>query len=160
MPSFAATVWGLAPAAAAAMLAAARILSIPGKLSAGRRADRTGALATAGQIGLLLAALGLCWTLVPVTAAGVLAAVGFAAGVSGLGPLANVLALEAFGGRGVMLGLFRSAQIGLGAVTSALLGGASERFGLRTTLGLAAVLPGLLGLAAWKVRRRIVAEIS
>lgn len=153
LATFAVGVWGVAPSSAAALLAVARILSIPGKVSAGHRADRMGGLATAGQIGLVLALLGAWWTLVPGLALAVWAAVAFAAGVSALGPVANVLALEAFADRGIMLGVFRSAQIGLGAITSAALGAASERFGLRPSLAVAAALPALLwALSRWMRR--------
>ncbi len=151
LPAFAVGVWGLSPSAAAAMLAVARVLSIPGKVQAGNRADRVGALATAGAIGVMLAVFGVWWTLSPAWWLGVWAAVAFASGVSALGPVANVLALEAFGGRGFLLGVFRSAQIGIGAVASALLGAASERFGLRPALAVATVIPLVLGLVS---RRR------
>lgn len=157
LATFAVRVWGVAPSSAAALLAVARILSIPGKVSAGHRADRLGGLATAGQIGLVLALLGAWWTLVPGLGLAVWAAVAFAAGVSALGPVANVLALEAFADSGIMLGVFRSAQIGLGAVTSAALGAASERFGLRPSLAVAGALPALLwALSRW-MRRTVAA---
>jgi len=153
LTTFAVRVWGLAPSSAAGLLAVARILSIPGKVSAGHRADRLGGLATAGQIGLALAVLGAWWTLVPWLGLAVWAAVAFSAGVSALGPVANVLALEAFADRGIMLGVFRSAQIGLGAVTSAALGAASQRFGLRPSLAVAGALPAALwALSRW-IRR-------
>lgn len=148
LPSFAVHVWGLSGSSAAAMLALARILSIPGKVQAGRRADRAGGLATAGFIGLLLAGLGLWWTLSPGWWLGLWAAIGFASGVSALGPVANLLALDAFGGRGFLLGVFRSAQIGIGALTSFALGVASEAFGLRPTLAVAAMVPVVLAVVA------------
>jgi predicted MFS family arabinose efflux permease len=151
LPAFAVGVWGLSPSSAAVMLAVARVLSIPGKVQAGNRADRRGALVTAGTIGLLLAGLGAWWTLSPTWWIGVWAAIAFASGVSALGPVANVLALEAFGGRGFLLGVFRSAQIGIGALTSAILGAASEHFGMRPTLAVAAIVPVVLAILA---RRR------
>jgi MFS family permease len=153
LPAFAVGVWSLSPRAAAAMLVVARVLSIPGKVQAGSRADHHGALPTAGRIGLLLAVFGLWWSLSPVWWIGIWAAIGFASGVSALGPVANLLALEAFGGRGFLLGVFRSAQIGIGALTSALLGVASSHFGLRPTLAVAAIVPVVLTLLA---RRRAV----
>ncbi|HZD81083.1 MAG TPA: MFS transporter [Actinomycetota bacterium] len=156
LPSFAVQIWGLSPAAAAVLLAVARVGSIPGKVSAGHRADRRGGLATAGQIGVVLAALGIWWTLVPWAPAALWAAVGFAAVVSALGPVANVLALDAFSDREILLGVFRSAQIGLGAVAGALLGAFSPHVGLRPTLAVAAVAPLSLGLLARGARRRPV----
>jgi len=148
LATFAVGAWGVARPSAAGLLAAARVLSIPGKVTAGRHADRKGGVVTAGWIGLGLALLGACWTLAPSVALGVVPAVVFAAGVSALGPVGNILALEAFADRGIMLGVFRSAQIALGAVASALLGAASERFGLRPSLAVAAVLPAALWLLA------------
>ena len=64
----------------------------------------------------------------------------FAAFVSGLAPVANVLALESFEDRGELLGAFRSAQIGFGAAASALLGAGAATVGLRPSLIVAAVL--------------------
>jgi MFS family permease len=154
LPTFAVSVWGLSPSAAAILLAVARVLSIPGKVSAGHRADRLGAVVTAAQIGLLLGALGAWWTLIPVPFVAMWAAIGFASGVSALGPVGNVLALEAFSERGILLGIFRSIQIAIGAVVGAVLGAASHRFGLRPSLAVAAILPATLGLLAWWVRRR------
>ncbi|HEX9122135.1 MAG TPA: hypothetical protein VF984_02060, partial [Actinomycetota bacterium] len=160
LPTFAVSVWGLSPSSAAVLLAVARVMSIPGKVSAGHRADRLGALLTAGQIGLVLAALGAWWTLMPGPLIAMWAAIGFAAGVSALGPVANVLALEAFSERGILLGVFRSAQIALGAVVSALLGVAWHRFGIRPSLAVAAVVPATLGGLAWWVRRRTASVAS
>ncbi len=146
LATFAVGAWGVARPSAAGLLAAARVLSIPGKVTAGHHADRRGGVVTAGQIGLGLALLGAWWTLAPSVALGLVPAVVFAAGVSALGPVGNILALEAFADRGIMLGVFRSAQIALGAMTSALLGAASERFGLRPSLAVASVLPAALWL--------------
>ncbi|MFB3737348.1 MAG: sugar MFS transporter [Candidatus Velamenicoccus archaeovorus] len=160
LPTFAVSAWGLSPSAAAILLAAARVLSIPGKVSAGHRADRLGALVTAGQIGIALAALGAWWTLMPGPVVAAWAAIGFAAGVSALGPVANVLALEAFSERGILLGVFRSAQIALGAAASALLGALSHRFGIRPSLAVAALVPAVLAGLAWWVRRRATAAPS
>jgi len=154
LPTFAVATWGMTPAAAALMLAAARILSVPSKLLAGHRSDRVGARVTAGDIGLVLALAGAGWTLAPGVALGVAPAVTFAAGVSALGPVGNVLALEAFGQRGTLLGLFRSMQIALGAAMSAAIGVCAARFGLRPTLAVAAVLPVGLALLARRARRR------
>jgi MFS family permease len=136
------------------MLAVARVVSVPSKLLAGHRSDRAGALPTAAMIGVALALLGAGWTLAPVAWIGLAPAVVFAAGVSGLGPVTNVLGLEAFGHRGTMLGLFRSLQIAIGAATSAAIGVCTSWFGLRPTLLVAAVLPVALAPLGRRARRR------
>jgi predicted MFS family arabinose efflux permease len=143
LPSFAVTAWDLSPATAALLLAAARLLSIPAKLVSGNAADQAGSYRIARRLGLLLAMLGACWTLLPAPVAP-LAAVAFAAFVSGLGPVANVLAFERYGGSGMLLGAFRSAQIGLAAAAGAGIGAASAAFGLRPVLAVSALLPLLL----------------
>ena len=61
----------------------------------------------------------------------------FAGMVSSLGPVANVLAVERFGGDGMALGAYRSVQIALGAAASAVIGLAGDVFGLRPTLAVA-----------------------
>jgi predicted MFS family arabinose efflux permease len=66
--------------------------------------------------------------------------VAFVAFISGLAPVANVLALESFEEHAELLGAFRSAQIGLGAAASALLGAGVSAFGLRPSLIVAAVV--------------------
>ena len=152
LPSFAVTAWGLSPATAALLLAAARLLSIPAKLVSGNAADQAGSYRIARRLGLLLGALGACWTLLPVPVAP-LAAVAFAAFVSGLGPVANVLAFERYGGSGMLLGAFRSAQIGLAAVAGAGIGALSAAFGLRPVLAVSALLP--LVLVPLGRRRRV-----
>jgi predicted MFS family arabinose efflux permease len=143
LPSFAVTAWDLSPATAALLLAAARLLSVPAKLVSGNAADQAGSYRIARRLGLLLAMLGACWTLLPAPVAP-LAAVAFAAFVSGLGPVANVLAFERYGGSGMLLGAFRSAQIGLAAAAGAGIGAASAAFGLRPVLAVSALLPLLL----------------
>jgi MFS family permease len=154
LPTFAVTTWGITASAAAVALAVARLLSVPSKLVAGHRADRRGALRTAGEVGLLLGVAGLSWTAVPAVPAALPAAMVFAAGVAALGPVANLLAVDAFGGRGPVLGLFRSLQIGLGAVMSGLIGLGATVFGLRPTLIAAALLPLLLAVLARRTRTR------
>lgn len=141
IPAFAVAVWELSPASAALMLGVARVLSIPAKLVSGNAADQRGAVRIARRLGVFLATLGAWWTLVPGPKASVWAAVVFAAFVSGLGPVANLLAFEGFGERGAMLGIFRSAQIAVGALSSAVIGGLASLFGLRAALAVAAVLP-------------------
>jgi DHA1 family inner membrane transport protein len=143
LPSFAVTAWGLSPATAALLLGAARLLSVPAKLVSGNAADQAGSYRIARRLGLLLAVLGACWTLAPVPVAP-LAAVVFAAFVSGLGPVANVLAFERYGGSGMLLGAFRSAQIALAAAAGAGIGAASAAFGLRPVLAAAALVPLVL----------------
>jgi predicted MFS family arabinose efflux permease len=143
LPSFAVAAWGLSPAAAALLLAAARLLSVPAKLVSGNAADQAGSYRIARRLGLLLAGLGVCWTLLPVPVAP-LAAVVFAAFVSGLGPVANVLAFERYGASGMLLGAFRSAQIGLAAAAGAGIGAVSAAFGLRPVLAVSALLPLVL----------------
>jgi hypothetical protein len=65
----------------------------------------------------------------------------FAALVSGLGPVANVLALDSFGSEGMLLGAFRSAQIAVGSAATAAIGGASSLLGLRAVLVASALVP-------------------
>jgi MFS family permease len=144
LPAFAVSAWGLAPATAALLLGAARVLSVPAKLISGGSADQAGALRVARRLGLSLAVLGVWWTVVPNPAAAAWASVLFAAFVSGLGPLANLLAFEGFGRRGALVGVFRSAQVGLAAATSAAIGGLSSGVGLRPALALASALPAVL----------------
>jgi predicted MFS family arabinose efflux permease len=139
LPLFAVRAWGLSPASAALMLTAARIASVPAKLASGNAADGTGAMRISRRLGLLLAVLGAWWTIMPGAAVAAWAAVLFAAFVSGLGPVANVLALEAFEERGELLGVFRSAQIAFGAAATAALGAGAELVGLRLPLAVAAV---------------------
>jgi hypothetical protein len=59
-------------------------------------------------------------------------------------PIANVLALDRFGGQGGAIGLYRSAQIGVGALTSAVIGVVGHAIGLRPTLAIAVTTPALL----------------
>lgn len=154
LPTFAVSTWGLTASGAAVALAVARIFSVPSKLIAGHRSDRIGALRTAGEVGLLLGFVGAGWTALPIVVIALVAAMAFAAGVAALGPVANVLALDAFGSRGAMLGLFRSLQIGLGALMSAAIGVGASLFGLRPTLVVAAILPALLAVLARRARMR------
>jgi DHA1 family inner membrane transport protein len=153
IPAFAVSAWSLSPASAALMLGVARVLSVPAKLVSGNAADQRGAVRIARRLGIFLATLGAWWTLVPGPKASIWAAVVFAAFVSGLGPVANLLAFEGFGERGALLGIFRSAQIAVGAVTSAAIGGLAALFGLRTALAVAAVLPVVLVLVGHRTGR-------
>lgn len=154
LPLFATEVWGLSAGAAALVITASRILSVPAKLISGNAADRAGSLRVARRLGLVLAALGAWWSMAPGTALAVGAAMVFGAVVASLGPIGNVLALDAFEGRAELLGAFRSVQIGLGAVTSALLGLGADLFGLRAAVAVAAiVVPSSLVLLG-RVSRR------
>jgi MFS family permease len=153
LPTFAVLVWGLSPASAALALTAARLLSVPAKLVSGNATDQAGSLRIARRLGLVLCALGIWWTVAPGPHWALWAAVVFAALVSGLGPVANVLAFDSFAGEGMLLGAFRSAQIGIGAAASAAIGGASSLVGLRPTLLVAVLVPLLLVPAGARARR-------
>ena len=153
LPTFAVLVWGMSPASAALALTAARLLSVPAKLASGNATDQAGTFRIARRLGLVVAALGIWWTLAPGPGLALWAAVVFAALVSGLGPVANVLAFDSFGAEGMLLGAFRSAQIGLGAATSAAIGGASSLVGLRPPRVVAALVPLLLVSLGVRLRR-------
>ena len=140
LPAFAVTAWHMHPGTAALVLAAARVLSVPAKMLTGGWADRYGAMGTARRLGFLLAATGAWWTLAPGPWLGAWAAVVFAAAVSSVFPVANLLAYEGFGDRGPLLGTFRSVQMAVGAAGGAAIGGASAVVGLRPTLALVAVV--------------------
>jgi Major Facilitator Superfamily len=153
LPTFAVLIWGLSPASAALALTEARLLSVPAKLVSGNATDQAGSLRIARRLGIVLCALGIWWTVVPHPQWALWAAVVFAALVSGLGPVANVLAFDSFGGEGMLLGAFRSAQIGVGAAASAAVGGASSLLGLRPTLMVAVLVPLLLVPVGMRVKR-------
>ena len=139
LPLFAVYAWDVSPETAALVITVSRVLSIPAKLLSGNAADRESSVRIARRLGVGLALLGACWTAAPWPAVAVVAAVVFGAFVAALGPVANVLALDAFEGRTQLLGVFRSVQIGVGALTSALLGGAAAIFGLQAALVVAAI---------------------
>ncbi|MEY2958439.1 MAG: hypothetical protein RLZZ01_1007 [Actinomycetota bacterium] len=144
-PVFAVTVWGVADARAALFLAVGRVLSIPAKLVSGALADRTGPIQSARLTGLALGACGLVWALVPWIPVAAIGGIAFTAGVSGLFPLANVLAFERVGRSGGALGAFRSLQLGSGAVAGFALGTIADSVGLRPTVAVVTCLPiGLL----------------
>lgn len=146
-PVFAVTVWGVTDARAALFLAVGRVLSIPAKLVSGALADRTGPIQSARLTGLALGACGLVWALVPWIPLAAVGGMAFTAGVSGLFPLANVLAFERVGRSGGALGAFRSLQLGSGAVAGFVLGTVAESVGLRPTVAVVTCLPiGLLFL--------------
>jgi MFS family permease len=140
-PVFAVTVWQLSDARAAALLAVGRVLSVPAKLISGALADRSGPAQAARLSGLALAAAGAVWALVPFVPVAVAGGVAFTAGVSGLFPLANVLAFERVGRRGGALGAFRSLQLAAGAVAGFLVGRTAEWIGLRPTVAAVTMIP-------------------
>ena len=145
LPLFAVHAWDVAPGTAALVITVSRLLSVPAKLVSGNAADREGSVRLARRLGVGLAVLGLGWTVAPWPAVAIVAAVVFGAFVAALGPVANVLALDAFEGRTQLLGAFRSVQIGFGALTSALIGAGAALFGLQAALVVVAVaIPGVL----------------
>lgn len=147
LPVFAVDVWGTSGAAAAGVLAVGRLLSVPAKLVSGYAADRYGPVATAQGVGVVLATAGLGWALSPWVWVAVAAAIVFAAEVSALFPLANLLAFERVGSHGPALGAFRSLQLGAGAVAGLGVGAAADAAGLRLTVAVISTLPlALLGL--------------
>lgn len=146
LPLFAVAIWDFSASAGATALLLGRILSVPAKLISGSIADRRGAEFAARLMGVVLCATGMLWALSPITALGVGGAVVFAALVSGLFPLANLLAFNRVGRQGGALGAFRSLQLGAGALAGLIVGAASDRVGLRTTVALATVLPLVLVL--------------
>jgi predicted MFS family arabinose efflux permease len=160
VPVFAVTVWDMSPASAALLLAVARVVSAPGKVLAGMSADRVGGPATARRLGLLLVATGLWWTLAPGSAWGAWAAVVFAASVSAVFPVANMLAFEGFGNRGPLLGLYRSVQMGAGAAGGAAIGLGATVVGLRPTLVAATLLTASLVVLARRAPTEAVATAS
>jgi FSR family fosmidomycin resistance protein-like MFS transporter len=148
-PVFAVTVWGVADARAALFLAAGRVLSIPAKLVSGALADRRGPVRSARLTGAVLGICGLVWALVPWVPLAALGGIAFTAGVSGLFPLANVLAFERVGRSGGALGAFRSLQLGSGAVAGFVLGTIADGVGLRPTVAVVTCLP--IGLVLLRV---------
>lgn len=155
LPAFAVAAWRFSPAAAAVLLAVGRILSVPAKLLAGAAADRWGSHVTVWGLSTTLVATGLLWTVAPPGLVATAAAAVFAATVSALFPIANLLAIEGFGGRGPLLGTYRSVQIGVGALGAYVIGLASDAAGLRPTLAVAVLLPGgLLLLRRTAARER------
>lgn len=143
-PVFAVTVWGVSDARAAAFLAIGRVLSIPAKLVSGSLADRHGPVQAARMTGLVLGLCGVAWAVLPWLPAAAVGGIAFTAGVSGLFPLANVLAFERVGRSGGALGAFRSLQLGAGAVAGFVLGAAADLVGLRPTVAVVTLLPLVL----------------
>ena len=151
LTTFAVVEWGLSATRAATVLVVGRIISIVAKVVGGTSADRIGAKASARRTGSVLTATGLAWVLLPGSLVTYGLAALFAGMVSSLGPVANVLAVERFGGDGMALGAYRSVQIALGAAASALIGLAGDLFGLRPALAVATLMPLAL---LWICRER------
>lgn len=143
-PVFAVTVWGVSDARAAGFLAIGRVLSIPAKLVSGSLADRHGPVQAARMTGLVLGLCGVAWAVLPWVPAAAAGGIAFTAGVSGLFPLANVLAFERVGRSGGALGAFRSLQLGAGAVAGFALGTVADLVGLRPTVAVVTLLPLVL----------------
>lgn len=144
LTAFAVDEWGLAVAAAASVLAVGRVLSIAAKVVSGAAADRRGPRASARRIGVLLAATGVGWVLLPASLPTYALAAVFAGAVSSIFPVANMLALERFGQQGGALGLYRSVQIALGALVTVFVGVAGDAVGLRPVLAATVLCPLLL----------------
>lgn len=143
---FAVTEWGLDAGAAAALLAVGRIISILAKIVSGAGMDRVGPIISARRIGVLLTATGLAWVALPGNPITYAAAALFAGTVSSLFPIANLVAVDQFGAHGPSLGVYRSTQIGVGALVGALVGVIGGVVGLRFTLAIAVACPAALVL--------------
>lgn len=141
---FAVTSWGFGPAQAATMLAISRVLSAPGKIVVGSVADRVGSRVTLRTVVLLLLVTGVGWSLPSPSALTTVAAVIFAATVSALFPIANLVAFERFGSQGSMLGTYRSAQIAVGSLAAFLIGILAESQGLQAVLAVCVLVPAVL----------------
>lgn len=141
LTTFAVDEWGMSVAAAASLPAVGRVLSIVAKLVSGASADRRGPMASARRTGAVLVVSGLGWSLLPAAWPTYALAAIFAGTVSSLFPIANVLALDRFGQQGGALGLYRSVQIGLGALGSFGVGVLADVVGLRPVLTATTLLP-------------------
>jgi predicted MFS family arabinose efflux permease len=141
---YAVSSWSLSAAGAAALIAVARVLSVPGKLLVGGAADRFGSAVTLRVVALVLVITGAVWTLLPRSAAVLVSAVLFGATVSSLFPIANLMAVEKFGGHGDLLGRYRSVQIAIGAAATSVIGVVAEAVGLQRTLMVSALVPAIL----------------
>lgn len=157
LTTFAVDQWGLSATRAATVLVVGRLISIVAKVIGGASADRIGAKASARRTGVVLTATGLAWVLIPGSLPTYALAALFAGTVSSLGPVANVLAVERFGGDGMALGAYRSVQIALGAAASALIGLAGDALGLRPALAVATLAPLTLLWICREGRRESVA---
>lgn len=143
IPIIAVESWAVTASVGATILLVGRILSIPGKAVAGRLVDRLGALSAARVVGLVLFGSGLSWLLLPWTPVAMTAATVFTAAAGAMFPVANVVAADRFGGRGRLLGTFRSLQMATAAVSVWLVGVTASHLGLETAL-----LLGVMSLLA------------
>lgn len=141
LTTYAVSRWGITAAEAATVLVVGRLVSIVAKVIGGASADRIGPLASGRRTALLLTVTGLAWVLLPGGLVTYAIAALFAGSVSSLGPVANLLAVERFGGNGLALGMYRSVQIALGALASAAVGLLAGWVGLRPTLAVAGLVP-------------------
>lgn len=137
--TYAVDVWELSEARAAALLAAGRIVSIGAKLVGGASADRIGPRASVLRTGVVLSVTGVLWVSLPAGIVTYCIAALFAGTVSSIFPVANVLAVERFGGNGLALGAYRSAQIGIGALAGVVIG--NSPIGLRWTVLICVLVP-------------------
>jgi predicted MFS family arabinose efflux permease len=144
LTTFAVAEWGLRAGQAAALLAVGRVISIAAKLVSGASTDRVGPIVSARRTGLVLTLTGLAWVLLPAGWPVYACAAVFAGTVSSLFPVANLVAVDRFGGNGAALGAYRSAQIGIGAAAGWLIGRLGATFGLRATLAVAVAVPVVL----------------
>jgi MFS family permease len=105
--------------------------------------DRLGVERSARLMGLALFASGLIWAILPSTWIAIGAAVVFATAAGALFPMANVVAVQQFGALGGLLGVFRSVQMGIAALSVTVFGVAASWFGMRPALGfgMLALLP-------------------
>jgi MFS family permease len=143
IPTYAVAEWSLTASAAAMLLFAGRVFSIPGKAVAGWMIDRFGAKTSARLTGMAIVATGLVWVLFPVVAVGAAASIVVAAAAGAMFPMANVVAVERFGDLGGLLGVFRSAQMAIAGVSVWGVGQAAAAIGLTAALAI-----GLLSLSA------------
>lgn len=141
LTTYAVVQWDLSKAGAAAVLTAGRLVSILAKLVSGARADRIGARASVRGTAIVLVVTGFGFLALPGGWAAYALAAVFAGWVSGLFPLANVMAVERFGQDGAALGAYRSMQIAIGAAAGVLIGITGDRIGLRPTLLVAVASP-------------------
>ncbi len=143
VPTFAVDRWAVTASTAALILFAGRVISIPGKAWAGTLADRHGAMGAARRVTWTLLSSGIAWLIVPLPMVAAAAAAVFAGAAGAMFPVANVVAVERFGGRAELLGFFRSAQMGVAGVSAWLVGLGASAADLRSIL-----LVGVVALAA------------
>ncbi|MEJ7720578.1 MAG: hypothetical protein WKF58_09075 [Ilumatobacteraceae bacterium] len=110
------------------------MISILAKVVGGASSDRVGPVVSARRTGALLTVTGLAWVLLPAGWFVYACAALFAGTVSSLFPVANMVAVDEFGGHGPSLGAYRSAQIGIGALAGWSIGRIGESTSLRATL--------------------------